>query len=480
MLKIHNVRFGFATNSSSSHSVVLAPGMVDNLSMHHPFGFGWERFVLASPSAKSNYMLVAAKEHYKRYLKVSDEEAVAVARAFFPCADDDLKAAVEGYIDHQSDPGFPIPRLSEQGMGPLWRLMQEEIVNDDAVVILGGNDNEDWDEPIKTDSPDLALYYDVVREEEGSRTTRRFLWDKEFGHFVVFDYATGSKTRLTGRKAAKPTVASTPELVDVKITDFCPVGCSYCYQGSTKRGRHADTDKLMAWIDDCGREGVFEAAIGGGDPTTHPDFAEILERFHKNGIVPNFSTQLWDWLDDQKIANAVMSYCGAVALSTQSPADAKRWIEECSKRKMRGHVHYVLGLSPLSNLVDMLEVMDGSHLVLLAYKQMGRAQNKPPIDYTGWQHIVRKHRPANCKVAVDSFLVQDVEDGFSRKEVPGVLFEQGDGRFSLYYDAVEQEYAAHSFVPRGEQRVSHASMSYPSLLSAWRKVANIGSKRWDD
>jgi hypothetical protein len=57
MLKIHNVRRGFATNSSSSHSIVVLPAkhpVPDEVS-DGDGGYGWEDFVLTSPEEKARY-----------------------------------------------------------------------------------------------------------------------------------------------------------------------------------------------------------------------------------------------------------------------------------------------------------------------------------------------------------------------------------------------------------------------------------------
>ncbi len=36
-----------------------------------------------------------------------------------------------------------------------------------------------------------------------------------------------------------------PESIDVKITNYCDMGCEFCHESSTKRGKHADLEKLQ-------------------------------------------------------------------------------------------------------------------------------------------------------------------------------------------------------------------------------------------
>ena len=479
-MKLHNVRYGFATNSSSSHSVILAPGLTDR-DLPHELGYGWDNFILASEEQKRRYLFTAAVLSYGSTL--SREEAAHVARMGFPVSDEDVAIAsgkganeyTSFYIDHQSTVGFPRPRRDEDGMLPLWRFLDQEIAQKDKVVVCGGNDNQDnhkWRPHMARHAPELALWKDITEKAS------TFLFDPESGHLTLFNGGTGKKTRIIPDNAPAPTVAAVPELVDVKITDYCPVGCTYCYQGSTKQGKHAELTEIQDFARYIGNMGVFEVAIGGGDPTTHPDFVEIIKAFAQNGVVPNFSTQMWDWLKNPKIVDAVREHCGAVALSTQSPAQAEKFFKACQKERIRAHIHYVLGLKPLSNLKKMLKLdvkgYYGQHMVLLAYKEMGRAEGTPPVDYSGWQRMLSDYTSQNWNwsVAVDSFLVNDVRDGFTRDEVPETLFENGDGKFSLYWDAVEGEYAAHSFMPK-DKRICYGKRSASQVGRAWKKIAGL-------
>jgi hypothetical protein len=61
----------------------------------------------------------------------------------------------------------------------------------------------------------------------------------------------------------------------------------------------------------------FQVAIGGGEPTGHPEFVEILKTFNKLGIVPNYTT-------NGKIQNrlhifkATKENCGGIAVTAHS------------------------------------------------------------------------------------------------------------------------------------------------------------------
>jgi hypothetical protein len=491
-----NARFGFATNSSSSHSIIVAQGIEDSLmSIDGAMSYGWGNFTLASQAEKAKYIATTMVNHYRNVFKMGRDETLALVRRFFDenlanVEDDDIW---DSYIDHQSNPYYPTPRNSEAGMAPLWKLLKKHIVEAEDVVILGGNDNGDG-HPLNGQGPIIDFYDKAATLDSYGGSGRYFHCDSESGHFTVFSPSCGTRLRFTAPDAAPPETSAHPELIDVKITDYCGMNCDYCYMDSTEKGQHARTDILRNLSYSLRNLGTFEVAIGGGEPTEHPDFVEIIRNFHRNGVIPSFSTQSWTWLEKPEIYEAVAQYCGAVALSTQKPEHIVPWLKQCHERGINAHFHYVLGLNPLENLERFFNVLKGDalkdagierseigygakHIVLLAHKKVGRAEDSSPHPYAGWGQTVKEYAGWNWNVAIDSFLVTDVEKEFNalvgkggRISGYGVnrkLYENSDGRFSMYYDAVEQRAAAHSFLPREKQ----ISVSSPfNILEAWNQI----------
>ncbi len=66
--------------------------------------------------------------------------------------------------------------------------------------------------------------------------------------------------------------------LDIKVTDFCTFECEFCYQGSNRKGKHADFETLK---DDLLRiirkTGIFEVVIGGGEPTLYPHIEDLIK-----------------------------------------------------------------------------------------------------------------------------------------------------------------------------------------------------------
>lgn len=137
MLKrlINNVRRGFATNSSSSHSLVYFKEPVANDDPTPGDNqFGWDDFRLSTLGEKLMYALTTLVGG--NYWQQNAESDVAVDSAFeryghlFPeFTREDFETAVFGYVDHQSVSSLPAEELVE-------------LVRDPHVIIYGGNDND--------------------------------------------------------------------------------------------------------------------------------------------------------------------------------------------------------------------------------------------------------------------------------------------------------------------------------------------------
>jgi len=95
------------------------------------------------------------------------------------------------------------------------------------VIILGGNDNSDAQEPPQNS------WQDDRTEMFGQFGDKRVRQDGE--HWVLFNKSSGTKLRMSFDAQSAPYVKSTlPELVDLKITNYCAYGCAFCLVPGTQ------------------------------------------------------------------------------------------------------------------------------------------------------------------------------------------------------------------------------------------------------
>lgn len=452
-MKIENVRVGLATNSSSTHSIIF------NLDAHsrdwEDGEFGWNEFCCNCGPSKRMY-LGATLWHNLQHL--GEDIARAVVQSW---VDAELPPAGEygsHFVDHGGLMTLPIDSRTELPDKEFFDELLAYYLKPE-VAIVGGNDNEEpriftegrHDHMVDTDS------------RNGIHLCRK---DPNTGHWVLFNRRTGTKIRMHFDKNAPDyTKACAPELVDIKITDYCPHGCSYCYQDSALDGSHCDMDFIQRLAWDFKDLGVFEVALGGGEPTMHPKFAKILQKFRNSGIVPNFTTRSYKWLKNTSIREAVKEYAGKFAISISNLHDMQRAWHIADAFKMvdgdfdydrrrpgcRLGFQYVMGSSDLNEFAKILKRIPwNTDLTLLGYKEKGRGSSYKPYSYSGWlKTLLDVADRIGGRVGIDTALANQHKDAvLEAVDKSLVTFEEG--KFSMYVDAVSQRAAPSSYCSEEE------------------------------
>lgn len=474
-MKILNVREGFACNSSSTHSIILT---------NHPVSdddadgdFGWNHFTAASAEAKTLWMAISLKSNLLHQLGMDEATAKLIVQHITGMWPED------GYVDHQSLITFP---RSWDGKSINMEFAKDFLgyLLDPRAVVYGGNDNDDVDNP---PSGDRVYYRSFLPVDYGPDSSEHHphSWvarKDPSGYWTLFDRATGNRVRIAldpAQMGVDATKAGAPELVDLKITDFCTYDCPTCYQGSTKQGKHADQFDVYRVIDELASNRVFEVAIGGGEPTLHPKFDYIIQHARSKGVVPNFTTRDPRWfLRHMNIIKDI----GAVAVSCDNRDAAERAqkaIEELplpEREIIQGKttIQHILGIGDEWEVSSLLQYCHDHNLplVLLGYKNSHRgATGAPKVPKKGtwgeWLAATMKKKDVTPhRLGVDTVLAGELEG-----KVPPYRLTTREGQFSCYVDVVPEqpEMFASSFTTTDPLRPDLRSDG--AFLTAWRKLS---------
>ena len=81
-----------------------------------------------------------------------------------------------------------------------------------------------------------------------------------------------------------------PETVHWAVTYRCDLNCRYCYVNRDRVKDEMGREEVRRFIDVLKGMGVFQLAIGGGEPFLRPDLPEIVAYAYGRGLVPNVTT----------------------------------------------------------------------------------------------------------------------------------------------------------------------------------------------
>lgn len=449
-MKLLNVRAGFATNSSSSHSMIFLDfdKVGDN---YTPGEFGLENFTLVSKEAKAIYLACMVAQTIMHF--AGPEIAKVAAEKMLSC-----KIPDDRYIDHQSDFNLPINHQTSNNRPDINQDFLSEFhqfVSQDKLVIIGGNDNDRLIDArtshVLSTHANMNPFIKSWRDTDDWRVWAR---KDAAGWWSLFRPDTGSKIRFSlTDKPVSTDKSSVPELVDCCITKMCYKNCDFCYMGATPTGKHAETTDVEALIHSLSRMQTFEITFGGGEPTLHPKFLHFLDYARYSGLVPNFTTRDLSWMKNELERNAIIEKVGAFAYSVSNSSDVDELAALLRTYKIDRHkavVQVVLGTvtKDIYKCILTAAAYHDLQVTLLGFKETGRGKGFKVIPYRWWltEYLNASRRP---RLSVDTCIASEYRKQILAADVPEWLFTTEEGKFSMFADAVDMRIAPSSYCDEG-------------------------------
>jgi organic radical activating enzyme len=504
-MNISSKRFGFACNSSSTHSCVVLKQGVDVIDSDTKDYYGWSHFTITSKETIKRYLYLMlynqVTDYIDKYINELELDWEVRQRLSKICLAEllpskilesfsfNLEGELEGEVDHQSALVFPSKNRTSLPDFDFAIDLIEEITNTPKIAILGGNDNDDKVHPLTKQSK--KYNHEVLDILPKDRRKAQWLRYDKLGFYSIFDSQNGNKVRGSFNKNFKLTHSSIPELVDLKITDYCDKGCKFCYQSSTAWGQHADFLDIITIIKELAKLGCFEIAIGGGEPTQHPDIVEILKEAKKNNIVANITTKSQSWLSNFYFAKFVIELTGAIALSISTLNELNIFlslIELLSSDglscKNKFTVQCVLGTIKKSELKKIMARCKEKDLpiTLLGFKDVGFGEDYKIIPYDNWVDDLIKN--SNQKISIDSKLLAERESFLIAEGFDAKFLTDKEGLFSCYIDALDCSLSRDSYSSnRGKYSIRHSAdfcgiINEESILRAYEQM-QLHHHLWD-
>ncbi|MCS7317281.1 MAG: radical SAM protein [Candidatus Dojkabacteria bacterium] len=573
MIKIENIRLGFATNSSSSHSIVFFKDnnvydAIDSSGIYDLcFKYGSIRkfsdiefldsnivfknkdiiliFIL-SQIAKNIFNIV--KNNYLTYEIVRDVTGIdleELIRRNYQVKNNSFKYENKENFTYKVDKYTDIPFISEDN---IWSSIKEiinlnfdrktgnySIENKDLVRDFFRNfidyvsknkvalinhyedlflENKNYKKKFSIKKyEDFTRIIDVNKTEffnnfmtsllvNSNSKSKNIIFKKDNNNFVFFNRKTGTKIRMSFEEDdQKYTKASTPELVDVKITNYCPFGCKFCYMSSTLQGTHASLESVKNTIDLLSDIGVFEIAIGGGEPTLHPNICEIIEYASSKNIVVNMTTYNYKIFNNKKLLKLFIDRkLVSIGFSINKVEDVDKLLNCCEQIKeafkenpkkfffINKYImaHIVLGAHQTDDFYKMISkcIENDIHILFLGPKNVGFGKDYQFNDLSKQMMFIRlKYEnslddlktSSNIKIkmfSVDTKFVniaqlEEFREFFNMKKIPSELITSEEGKFSMYIDCVTNKMAPSSYC--NPKDMVDLTLNKDEFLKIWEK-----------
>lgn len=258
-------------------------------------------------------------------------------------------------------------------------------------------------------------------------------------------FSDGTKIRATEAEEFKPEF---PESLDVKITNKCDLNCAYCHERSVATGKHCDPDNLLEVL--SGLPAGVELALGGGNPLEHPDLVPLLKKLKALGFVCNITANgrhLGGVSEYNSVLNVLVEEGLVHGIGVTWVKGGPNDYKINSKNVV---AHLVMGVLNVEDIVQAQERF--GKVLLLGYKQYGRGTRyyservEQRID--ALRRALGDLMPRSL-MSFDNLAIKQLD---LQTLLPSSVWDEfymgDDGTFTMYYDAVNDEYAPSSTCPR--------------------------------
>jgi len=477
MIHVDNIRLGHASNSSSTHSILVLPGSAQEQGIS-PVApdmglqqFGWDQFTLTETEDKLRYFnqILANALDVPAWIKPQAVEGIT-----------GIPYDPDGFIDHQSMWNLPRDMSTGHVHEGFARAVAAYFGRED-VVILGGNDNGGT-HPLREQAETSTSDWSVQRFDMEKHFSRVVYARQEGDWWVTFDPVFGNKVTISFEKNPKPRErAPVPELLDIKINQYCPFGCAFCSQSSTMDGSHADLFR-HSWARSLARWGVFEVALGGGEPTLHPGLNTFIDEARKANLNVSLTTRNLAWL--RSLGPDIGCHIRAVGFSCHSPEEVFK--VAAARPTFPGapsiRLHVVVGTMPLDDIVEIVARAQEHKLevLLLGYKPVGFGKDFETHDMTGlYERIITSVETAGWRdsgpwryLGIDTQLAKAWEEGLRANNLD-TYFYTLEGSRSGYLDLMEMELRPSSYAP------AEYSVPLADTNGRWFDVQERMQEAWD-
>jgi len=105
-----------------------------------------------------------------------------------------------------------------------------------------------------------------------------------------------------------------PESVHLQLTNACNLRCPSCYVGvqATDEGS-LSLERLLTLVDEIAELGVFQLALGGGEPLMSPHAVPVVQHARRRGLLSHVTTN--GWLLTKSLVAQLREAIGEVRLS---------------------------------------------------------------------------------------------------------------------------------------------------------------------
>ena len=437
---LKNFRKGFATNSSSTHSIIYRnkDEMFKDLNIFELNYYDrFDNTIAASREAKIKY--VAANIFWNETLFEVMCQYYPEMKQYSELA---KKARKNGLYEEfgmytRGSLSFRKGTELEASIDFL-----KNVIDDEDIIIVGGSDETDFVYDTTEGHKEIALPDDI-----GIGNVQKGIVKN--GNYWI-GYGWDGKIRFKTEKG--DCVPSYPELVDLRITNKCQHGCPFCFMDSSMKEKEADFLKLKNIINQLSSNEYdrydrrIEFSVGGGNILLYPHLEELFKYMKERGHIINTTINAKDCkeiLSNEKYLKLFKDYVTAIGVSVTDEndidilGDFKFSFNRDDYKQITIHlIPELLGVEKTREFIQKIEEQyKYFNFLFLGYKTNGRGKTQEYKTFNDDE--LTKLFGEDLWVSIDTTFANTYKDWLEKNFETEKTITLNEGEYSMYIDAVE-------------------------------------------
>lgn len=270
------------------------------------------------------------------------------------------------------------------------------------------------------------------------------------GNYQVYIFDDGTKVRL--QKHGEELKPKFPESIDMKISNRCNIGCSFCHENSTPEGNIASLKSYENFL--LSLNPFTEIALGGGALSLVPeeDLMYLFDLLYYRNVITNITINQNELYNEEfvKFLHFCIKEKFIRGIGISFIGQSKILEDFVKKYRKQVVIHVINGLISKEDLQYLSKL--NCKLLILGYKEFGRGllyskkfNNIIENNKKYLESIVRELPKSFKTVSFDCLAVSqlNLKDKVSDDDWKK-LYMGNDGSFTMYVDLVNGTYATSS------------------------------------
>ncbi len=182
---------------------------------------------------------------------------------------------------------------------------------------------------------------------------------------------------------------SAPETAHWAVTFQCNSGCPDCYVERHRKlfKKELDTKEAFELVDKIASAGIFQLAIGGGEPFMRKDLEAIVRHASEKGLIVHITTGKYKISRNR--LDALTGYIKTIQIGIRSESllngenetvsQLKELVTQLSDRDIVNGANLIMTRSSIKNLDEIMDI-----LLEIGFKRFTFLRYKPPADIKRW------------------------------------------------------------------------------------------------